>query len=78
MRRDPVAGYLTLNYDGLIPVLIKAAQEQQIRLAELEHRVQPAYRGETRASTAWPLPAAISLLAVSLLATAFRGRRKVR
>ncbi|OAI43763.1 hypothetical protein AYO38_02510 [bacterium SCGC AG-212-C10] len=33
-------GYLTLDYDGLIPVLVKAIQEQQAQIAQLQASAQ--------------------------------------
>jgi flagellar biosynthesis chaperone FliJ len=34
-----VSGYYTVNYIGLIPVLVKAIQEQQQHIEQLEKRV---------------------------------------
>ena len=76
VRTDPVAGYLTLNYDGLIPVLIKAMQEQQAEMAGLRASLsaeadETASSGEGRA-----VPVAVTALVVSLLG--LRMRPQVR
>lgn len=47
--REDADGYLAINYDGIIPILVQGIKEQEERIAQLEEQLEQLQSGVTEA-----------------------------
>lgn len=68
VSEDPASGMLSLNYIDVIPVLIRAIQEQNAEITSL--RETPGMEASGTAGSSWALAGAIALAAVAMFVLA--------